>query len=397
MTHELFQLRFTNQQFETIFKLSIYAWSLLPESDKSSAMIYQLLDKKKRYFREKSISDYDRPLYGLDPHRSYRIPYRESWLHLSFEIMDTTQLYAYMDKNKFEKVYECILEGVSFALLESFIEDALNYHCNEFLLEKEDQNTITVFHYTDFWDHFQKIPSRSIQHIYLPKKQARQVLEDVQHFLSQDTKKRYQKFCVPYHRTYCFFGPPGTGKTSLIQAIASEIQKQICIIRFDSSFKDSYLANALRWLPKDSILVLEDIDAIIQDRDETHGQLTFSGVLNIIDGLSSIDGLITFTTTNHLLKLDEAVRRPGRIDYFLEFKYICKEQLELMIQTYYPQEKEDVDTIYKQIQKYNLTVSYLQNFLFSLYPNGKILQHLDQFIADYLKLHQSNQSSSLYL
>lgn len=42
--------------------------------------------------------------------------------------------------------------------------------------------------------------------------------------------------------------------------------------------------------------------------------MTFSGLLNTLDGIASSDSRIVFMTTNHLSRLDPALVRPGRVD-----------------------------------------------------------------------------------
>ena len=44
------------------------------------------------------------------------------------------------------------------------------------------------------------------------------------------------------------------------------------------------------------------------------GRLTFSGLLNALDGVASTEARIVFMTTNHVDRLDPALIRPGRVD-----------------------------------------------------------------------------------
>lgn len=75
--------------------------------------------------------------------------------------------------------------------------------------------------------------------------------------------------------------------------------------------------------PEQSIILLEDIDAAFASREETNTQkaafeglnrVTFSGLLNCLDGVASTEARIVFMTTNYLDRLDPALIRPGRID-----------------------------------------------------------------------------------
>ena len=42
--------------------------------------------------------------------------------------------------------------------------------------------------------------------------------------------------------------------------------------------------------------------------------ITFSGLLNTLDGIAHVDKQIIIMTTNHPLVLDAALKRPGRVD-----------------------------------------------------------------------------------
>lgn len=43
-------------------------------------------------------------------------------------------------------------------------------------------------------------------------------------------------------------------------------------------------------------------------------RVTFSGLLNCLDGVASTEARILFMTTNYLDRLDPALVRPGRVD-----------------------------------------------------------------------------------
>jgi chaperone BCS1 len=301
-----------------------------------------------------------------------------------------------LEKDVFEKVFRLEIEGQEQEILDDYIRESVYYY-NQF--NSEPTKAIYVYQYVDIneqWEKFNEVRKRSIHTIYLPLEQSQKVLADVRHFLLPETRSNYEKFGIPYRKTYCFYGPPGSGKTSLIHSVASEMDKNICTFRFHNSTKDLDLCNALKWIPKNSIFVLEDIDCIIKNREEIKSGVTFSGILNLLDGLSSMDCMLTFITTNHFLELDAAIKRPGRIDYILEFSYINREQIFKMLEIFYPEEKEDFEEIYKEIKGYKMTVTHLQKFLFSLYPQGKVKKNINKFIQEYLKYYEVNESK-LYI
>ena len=112
----------------------------------------------------------------------------------------------------------------------------------------------------------------------------------------------------------------------------------IAIVSFAPAITDGIFMNAVSNLPKNSILVLEDIDSLFIKREssrENKSCVSFSGVLNILDGLARREGLITFMTTNFAEKLDRALVRPGRIDYKLHFDYATKYQIKEMYKFFF--------------------------------------------------------------
>ena len=99
---------------------------------------------------------------------------------------------------------------------------------------------------------------------------------------------------------------------------------------FDNKTTDNIFMKSLTNLEDNSLLVLEDIDTLFEERkknDELKNMITFSGILNILDGLAHKEGLITIMTTNYKDRLDAALIRPGRVDVVIHFDYAVKEQI----------------------------------------------------------------------
>lgn len=92
-------------------------------------------------------------------------------------------------------------------------------------------------------------------------------------------------------------------------------------------------------------MLLEDVDAAFLSRDlaaenpvkyQGLGRLTFSGLLNALDGVASTEARIVFMTTNHVDRLDPALIRPGRVDMKEYVGYCSHWQLTQMFQRFYP-------------------------------------------------------------
>ena len=61
-----------------------------------------------------------------------------------------------------------------------------------------------------------------------------------------------------------------------------------------------------------------------QENDEFKTNLSFSALLNCLDGNCTQDGLITVMTTNYLCNLDDALIRHCRVDEIIKFTYADK-------------------------------------------------------------------------
>ncbi|GIK05443.1 hypothetical protein Aspvir_009553 [Aspergillus viridinutans] len=154
------------------------------------------------------------------------------------------------------------------------------------------------------------------------------ILRDVDEFLDQDMQDWYAERGIPYKRGYLLFGPPGTGKSSFSLSLAGKHELDIYTLQL-SNISDTTLMRLFAELPPRCIVLLEDVDTSgvgrrdsvdIDQENESKSTVTLSGLLNVLDGVSSQEGRILIMTTNHIEHLDEALIRPGRSDKKVHFK-----------------------------------------------------------------------------
>lgn len=154
----------------------------------------------------------------------------------------------------------------------------------------------------------------------------RQLFQDVRFW--KENRQWYIDSELEYKRGYMLHGKPGTGKTSLISAIAHDLDIPIVIINL-SGMTDAQFLRAWKQGGSSSqrIVLFEDFDTVFHGRKNVSGTLNFTTVLNAIDGIQGNAGCLLFITTNHIDHIDEAIGRPdengdstrdGRVDVIIE-------------------------------------------------------------------------------
>ena len=292
------------------------------------------------------------------------------------------------------KIYnELVLEGCPEVVLE-FIETAKKEYdkkCKEF---EKCEHEILVLTWEGGWCNEYKTPKRSNKSIYLPDDSYQKIINDLKTFYNHE--ERYKELDIPHTRTYMFHGLPGTGKTSTIYTIATELNKNIAIIDFsDKDICDSCIRRALFKLPSDTVLCLEDIDSLFsQDRKSDKSTITFSGVLNILDGVIKNTGLVIFMTTNLLKNMDDTAMK-RRVDYYLKFDLMKKEQIINMFTRFYP--NQDSKKFLEKVSELKLTPCILQKFFTRHLMSENILEDVGELITMCKQDYKLSENNSMYL
>ena len=205
--------------------------------------------------------------------------------------------------------------------------------------------------YSDEWSAVCDAPERHLNTLVYEDNTLVSTIADIETWVSQ--KEFYHKYNIPFKKSFLLKGPPGTGKTSFIQAVATALKCELYTLSL-SSVSDSTLPGLIFELTKSpvlKVLLLEDVDSLKtlhlreeQGEDTSQGRaLTLQGYLNCFGGVVPINNLIIFVTTNHVEKLDPAVIRPGRVDKIIHVGELSDVSIrKFILQRYDTDEVKDV-------------------------------------------------------
>lgn len=163
---------------------------------------------------------------------------------------------------------------------------------------------------------------------------VQELVTELRHWLASEAW--YRERGIPWRRGWLLYGRPGTGKTSLVRAIAQDLDLPIGVFDLSTMSNREMQSNwreALNHAP--CIALIEDIDAVFEGRKNVAGEdgggLSFDCLLNCLSGIESANGVFLVITTNRPEMLDEALgapraesngtmisTRPGRVDRALE-------------------------------------------------------------------------------
>lgn len=169
-------------------------------------------------------------------------------------------------------------------------------------------------------------PSRTLKAVTLDPAIKDPLVKDIEAYLNPQTRKYYSNRGIPWRRGFMFYGPPGTGKTSFTTALAGHFKLNVYVLSLSSTtLNDQRLEGLFGALPMRCIVLLEDVDSAgIKREDMNAGKgpakksgkapseydvdgnpgddqpsgITLSGLLNVLDGVHSIEGRYDFDDWN---------------------------------------------------------------------------------------------------
>jgi hypothetical protein len=346
--------------------------------------ILQNISKEPSIYSIKEQTLYNRR--GIDEKSIYMVnQYKKFVVSKKLNIYAYTYLIENKDNNddntklsKGVKVDKIVIEVFSYTSSIEVIKDFVDNITQKYISNIENARHNQRFIYTlikntyennscELWDENVFHSTRKFENLFFEGKDV--VINKIDYFLNN--KDWYYNIGIPYSLGIGLCGPPGTGKTSFIKALANytkrhivsislkliKTKKQLDAVFFENRYNEDNVKNSIGFDNK--IVVFEDIDCIgdiVIDRSKKKDNivlvnsdkksvdeittaisklsapmedppLTLDDILNLWDGIRETPGRIMIISSNHYDDLDPALIRPGRIDIKLELSYASRKTI----------------------------------------------------------------------
>jgi chaperone BCS1 len=208
-----------------------------------------------------------------------------------------------------------------------YVDRIIEKAAREFTEAKQKKNKL--YTYESYWD-FRDLPAKTLGNVISNKKE--EIVRLIEEF--RNSKEWYAKRGIPYKTGFLLHGPPGTGKTSLVKALANHFKLDIYVLGEKQMSSASYLTKAARGISK-GIILIEDVDSLFPTRDKKDKEVNISTLLNFLDGVVELEDNIVILTTNDLKAIDPAIYRPGRIDHLVKLDLATSEEVSDYLRMFY--------------------------------------------------------------
>ena len=166
-----------------------------------------------------------------------------------------------------------------------------------------------IMHSSSCGIYFEKVPVKTEGLVRFPQTNSERVVSEIQNFWEREDL--FKEYKLTHKRGIILWGPPGSGKSSLIQLVMQDvIGRGGIVVKFGHPSIFIEGMRIFREVEKNTpaVILMEDIDSILQVHNE-------SEVLNILDGVDQVQKCCFLATTNYPEQLGPRIlNRPSRFD-----------------------------------------------------------------------------------
>lgn len=231
------------------------------------------------------------------------------------------------------------------------------------IFKKKDIKTDEIINFKDSW--------------------ADKILSEIKRFWKSGDK--FKEIGVLHRRGYLLYGPQGTGKSSMVQQIMSNVVDGggIVLICENPKFFNMALTTLRQSEPERQLVcIFEDIDAIIKKYNEDE-------LLSILDGANMVDYVLNIATTNYPELLDRRiVSRPRRFDRVIKILNPSKAVRTEYLKRKLPK-REKVPVWVKKTE--NLSFAAITESIISVLCLGNDLDETIKILTNIEKGHPSSE------
>ncbi|MGW0808626.1 AAA family ATPase [Nonomuraea sp. NPDC002799] len=165
-------------------------------------------------------------------------------------------------------------------------------------------------------------------------------------------------------RGLLLYGPPGTGKTHTTRYLIGRLRDHTAVLMTGPAMRKIDYAVALARKLQPSIVIVEDVDLIAEDRSHHETSPLLFSLLDAMDGISGDVDVTFILTTNRVEALERAlVQRPGRVDLAVEVPPPDAAARERLIRLYARDRPLTADTAKVVAATEGVTASFIKELL----------------------------------
>lgn len=196
--------------------------------------------------------------------------------------------------------------------------------------------------------------------LFLPEEIKNELRNLVENFLA--SQEFYLQNRIPWKRGILLYGKPGNGKTSIIRTLVSMYNFKPVTIA--PGVSDEAVREAFSYAEEQSpaLLYFEDLDSLLEKN------VDISSFLNLMDGISSKNGLLVVATANDIKRLRSNITdRPSRFDRKFEIPLPNQEMAYIYIKRWFGNliTVKKCRELAKYAEKHEFSYAYLKELYIS--------------------------------